>query len=465
MNRLEQIILKNLIHNEEFTRKVLPFIKADYFSDQTEKLVFKEVFEFVNKYKNLPTHEALVINITERTNLTEPQVKDSIELLKDIEVSKEDKVELQWLTEQTEKFCQDKALYNAIMESVSILDENNAKKTKGEIPQLLADALGVSFDSNVGHDYMQDFEERYDFYHRVETRVRFDLDIFNKITKGGLPIKTLNIALAGTGVGKSLFMCHCAASCISQGHNVLYITMEMAEEKIAERIDANLLNVDLNELQSITRSDYERKFEALKSKTHGKLIIKEYPTASASALHFRALLNELRLKKNFKPDIIFIDYLNICASARIKPGGNVNSYTYIKSIAEELRGLAVEFALPVVSATQTTRSGYSNSDPGLEDTSESFGLPATADFMFALVTNEELEGLNQILVKQLKNRYSDPNFYKRFVVGVDRPKMRLYDAEQSAQAELIDSGQDDPPINTFGNRDRNLNSKFDGIKV
>ncbi len=466
MNRLEQIILKNLIHNEEFTRKVLPFIKADYFSDQTEKLVFKEVFEFVNKYKNLPTHESLVINITEKTNLTESQVRESLELLKDIDITKEEKVELQWLTEQTEKFCQDKAIYNAIMESVSILDEKNGKKTKGEIPQLLADALGVSFDSNVGHDYMQDFNERYDFYHRVETRVRFDLDIFNKITKGGLPIKTLNIALAGTGVGKSLFMCHVAAGCISQGHNVLYITLEMAEEKIAERIDANLLNVDLNELQSISRDDYERKFEALKSKTHGKLIIKEYPTASASALHFRALLNELRLKKNFKPDIIFIDYLNICSSARIKPGGNVNSYTYIKSIAEELRGLAVEFALPVVSATQTTRSGYSNSDPGLEDTSESFGLPATADFMFALVTNEELEGLNQILVKQLKNRYSDPNFYKRFVVGVDRPKMRLYDAEQSAQNEIIDSGQDDsPPLNTFGNRERNLGSKFDGIKV
>ena len=466
MNRLEQIILKNLIHNEEFTRKVLPFIKADYFSDQTEKLVFKEVFEFVNKYKNPPTHEALVINITEKSNLTEPQVKESIELLKEIEVTKDEKVELQWLTEQTEKFCQDKAIYNAIMESVSILDEKNSKKSKGEIPQLLADALGVSFDSNVGHDYMQDFNERYDFYHRVETRVRFDLDIFNKITKGGLPIKTLNIALAGTGVGKSLFMCHVAAGCISQGHNVLYITLEMAEEKIAERIDANLLNIDLNELQSVSRDDYERKFEALKSKTHGKLIIKEYPTASASALHFRALLNELRLKKNFKPDIIFIDYLNICSSARIKPGGNVNSYTYIKSIAEELRGLAVEFALPVVSATQTTRSGYSNSDPGLEDTSESFGLPATADFMFALVTNEELEGLNQILVKQLKNRYSDPNFFKRFVVGVDRPKMRLYDAEQSAQNEIIDSGQDDsPPLNTFGNRERNLGSKFDGIKV
>ena len=467
MNRLEQIILKNLIHNEEYTRKVLPFIKGEYFSDQTEKLVFKEVYDFVNKYKNLPTHESLVINITEKTNLTEPQVKESIDLLRDIEQTKDDKVELQWLTEQTEKFCQDKAIYNAIMESVSILDDKNGKKAKGEIPQLLADALGVSFDSNVGHDYMQDFEERYDFYHRVETRVRFDLDIFNKITKGGLPIKTLNIALAGTGVGKSLFMCHVAASCISQGHNVLYITLEMAEEKIAERIDANLLNIDLNELQTISRSDYERKFDVLKSKTQGKLIIKEYPTASASALHFRALLNELRLKKNFKPNIIFIDYLNICSSARIKPGGNVNSYTYIKSIAEELRGLAVEFALPVVSATQTTRSGFSNSDPGLEDTSESFGLPATADFMFALVSNEELEGLNQILVKQLKNRYSDPNYYKRFVVGIDRTKMRLYDAEQTAQEGLADAGQDNdtPPLNTFGGRERNLNAKFDGIKV
>ena len=466
MNRLEQIILKNLIYNEEYTRKVLPFIKSEYFSDATEKLVFKEVFDFVNKYKNLPTHEALVINFTEKNNLTEPQVKDSIELLKEISQTKEEKVELQWLTEQTEKFCQDKAIYNAIMESVSILDEKDSKKSKGEIPQLLADALGVSFDSNVGHDYMQDFENRYDFYHKVESRIRFDLDIFNKITKGGLPTKTLNIALAGTGVGKSLFMCHVAAGCLSQGHNVLYITMEMAEERIAERIDANLLNIDLNELQSITRDDYSRKFESLKSKTHGKLIIKEYPTASASTLHFRALLNELHLKKNFRPDIIFIDYLNICASSRIKPGGNVNSYTYIKSIAEELRGLAVEFALPVVSATQTTRSGFSNSDPGLEDTSESFGLPATADFMFALVTNEELEGLNQILVKQLKNRYSDPNFFKRFVVGVDRAKMRLYDAEQSAQEGLADAGQDDtPPINTFGNRERSMSSKFEGLKV
>jgi replicative DNA helicase len=466
MNRLELSILKNLIYNEEYTRKVLPFIKPNYFSDINERNVFQEVYDFVTKYKNLPTYEALVINFNEKTNVTDQQVKESIELLKALDENKNEKVELQWLIEHTEKFCQDKAIYNAIMESVSILDEKTAKKSKGEIPRLLANALGVSFDSNVGHDYMQDFSERFDFYHRIETRVRFDLDLFNKITKGGLPIKTLNIALAGTGVGKSLFMCHMAASCISQGHNVLYITLEMAEERIAERIDANLLNIDLNELQTISRFDYERKFDVLKSKTQGKLIIKEYPTASASVLHFRALLNELRLKKNFKPNIIFIDYINICSSARIKPGGNVNSYTYIKSIAEELRGLAVEFALPVVSATQTTRSGFSNSDPGLEDTSESFGLPATADFMFALVTNEELEGLNQILVKQLKNRYSDPNYYKRFVVGVDRPKMRLYDAEQSAQDEIIDAGQDDtPPLNTFGNRERILGSKFDGIKV
>jgi replicative DNA helicase len=455
------------VYNEAFTRKVLPFIKAEYFSDPAEKLVFKEVFEFVNKYKNLPTHEALVINITEKRNLTEPQVRDSVELLKEITQEKDDVPEMAWLTEQTEKFCQDKAIYNAIMESVGILDDKDGKKAKGEIPQLLADALGVSFDSNVGHDYTQDFESRYDFYHKVESRIRFDIDILNKITKGGLPTKTLNIALAGTGVGKSLFMCHVAAGCLSQGHNVLYITMEMAEERIAERIDANLLNIDLNELHTISKDDYERKFESLKSKTHGKLIIKEYPTASASTLHFRALLNELHLKKNFKPQIIFIDYLNICASARIKPGGNVNSYTYIKSIAEELRGLAVEFALPVVSATQTTRSGFSNSDPGLEDTSESFGLPATADFMFALVTNEELEGLNQILIKQLKNRYSDPNYYKRFVVGIDRAKMRLYDAEQSAQDEIIDKGHDDDtqPLNTFGNRERKLNNKFGDLKV
>jgi replicative DNA helicase len=467
MTRLEQTILKNLIYNEAFTRKVIPFIRSDYFSDDAERIVFKEVFDFTNKYKNLPSHEALVINLTESKSLTEPQVKSAIELLNSIKETKDETVELAWITEQTEKFCQDKAIYNAIMESVHILDDKQSKRSKGEIPKLLSDALGVSFDSNVGHDYMQDFDDRYDFYHRVESRVRFDLDIFNKITKGGLPVKTLNIALAGTGVGKSLFMCHMAGSCLSQGHNVLYITMEMAEEKIAERIDANLLNVDFNELHTMSKNDYERKFESLKVKTHGKLIIKEYPTASASALHFRALLNELALKKSFKPDIIFIDYLNICASARIKPGGNVNSYTYIKSIAEELRGLAVENNLPIVSATQTTRSGFTNSDPGLEDTSESFGLPATADFMFALITNEELESLNQILVKQLKNRYSDPNAFKRFVVGVDRSKMRLYDVEESAQQGITDSGQDEDngPINTFGNRENKFNRDFGGLKV
>jgi replicative DNA helicase len=468
MNRLEQTILKNLIYNEEYTRKVLPFIQSDYFSDNTEKVVFKEIFEFVNKYKNLPTHEALVINFTESKTLTEPQVRSSIELLNEFKQNKDETVDLSWLTENTEKFCQDKAIYNAIMESVQILDDKAEKKSKGEIPKLLSDALGVSFDSNIGHDYINDFDSRYEFYHRVESRIRFDLDIFNKITKGGLPTKTLNIALAGTGVGKSLFMCHVAAGCLSQGHNVLYITLEMAEEKIAERIDANLLNIDINELQTISKPDYERKFEALKSKTQGKLIIKEYPTAAASTLHFRALLSELALKKNFRPDIIFVDYLNICASARIRAGGNVNSYTYVKAIAEELRGLAVEFNLPVVSATQTTRSGFTNSDPGLEDTSESFGLPATADFMFALVTNEDLEALNQILVKQLKNRYSDPSYFKRFVVGIDKPKMRLYDTEQSAQDDILDSGQEnipDKPLNTFGNRESKFNRNFSGLKV
>lgn len=465
MNRLEQTILKNLIYNEEYSRKVLPFIRPDYFSDNIEKTVFKEVFDFTNHYKNPPTHEALVINFTEKKDVSDEVVKGAIELLNELNQAKEEPTETPWLIDQTEKFCQDKAIYNAIMESVGILDNKAHKKSKGEIPQLLSDALGVSFDNTVGHDYINDSDARYEAYHKVESRIRFDLDLFNKITKGGLPIKTLNIALAGTGVGKSLFMCHVASGCLSQGHNVLYITMEMAEEKIAERIDANLLNIDLNELHTLSKEDYERKFSALKSKTHGKLIIKEYPTASASVLHFRALLNDLAIKKNFKPDIIFIDYLNICCSARIKPGANVNSYSYIKSIAEELRGLAVENALPIVSATQTTRSGYSSSDPGLEDTSESFGLPATADFMFALVSNEELEALGQILVKQLKNRYGDPNDYKRFVLGIDRAKMRLYDAEPSAQADIVDAGQDDKPLNTFGNRESKFKKNFEGMKV
>ena len=455
--RLEQTILKNLVYNEEFTRKVLPFIEADYFSESIERKVFVEIHDFVNQYEKLPTHEVLVINFTEKKELTEDEVSKTIELLQEIKKSKDEEVELNWLIDQTEKFCQDKAIYNAIMNSVSILDDKNTKKSKGEIPKLLSDALGVSFDSHIGHDYINDYNERYDFYHKVENRVSFDIDILNKITKGGLPIKTLNVIMAGTGVGKSLFMCHMASSCISQGDNVLYITMEMAEEKIAERIDANLLNISLNDLRSVSKDDYESKFNVLKAKTQGQLIIKEYPTAAASTLHFRALLSELALKKQFRPDIIFVDYLNICTSSRIKPGNNINSYTFIKAIAEELRGLAVEYELPIVSATQTTRSGFTNSDPGLEDVSESFGLPATADFMFSIVSNEELEQLNQILVKQQKNRYADPTYFRKFIVGVDRAKMKLYDVEQSGQDGILDSGQDDP--------DDKPDDKFDNWKI
>jgi len=457
MMRLEQTILKNLVYNEEFTRKVLPFIEADYFSESIERKVFVEIHDFVNQYEKLPTHEVLVINFTEKKELTEDEVSKTIELLQEIKKSKDEEVELNWLIDQTEKFCQDKAIYNAIMNSVSILDDKNTKKSKGEIPKLLSDALGVSFDSHIGHDYINDYNERYDFYHKVENRVSFDIDILNKITKGGLPIKTLNVIMAGTGVGKSLFMCHMASSCISQGDNVLYITMEMAEEKIAERIDANLLNISLNDLRSVSKDDYESKFNVLKAKTQGQLIIKEYPTAAASTLHFRALLSELALKKQFRPDIIFVDYLNICTSSRIKPGNNINSYTFIKAIAEELRGLAVEYELPIVSATQTTRSGFTNSDPGLEDVSESFGLPATADFMFSIVSNEELEQLNQILVKQQKNRYADPTYFRKFIVGVDRAKMKLYDVEQSGQDGILDSGQDDP--------DDKPDDKFDNWKI
>jgi len=466
MKRLETTILKNLIFNEDFARKIIPFLKAEYFSDITDKILFNEINEHINQFKHLPTYESLVINFTESRQLTEDQVRESVDLVRQINADKDDPTDIDWLTKQTEKFCQDKAIYNAIMKSVKILDDKENKDGKGAIPKMLSDALGVSFDNSVGHDYIDDSDNRFEFYHRHETKIPFDLDLFNKITKGGLPKKTLNIALAGTGVGKSLFMCHVAGSCLSQGLNVLYITMEMAEERIAERIDANLLNIDIADLNSISKQDYDRKFSALKVNTHGKLIIKEYPTAAASALHFRALLNELQLKKSFKPDIIFIDYLNICASARIKPGANVNSYSYIKAIAEELRGLAVEFEVPIVSATQTTRSGFTSSDPGLEDTSESFGLPATADFMFALISTEELQQLNQILIKQLKNRYNDPNYFKRFVVGIDRAKMKLYDVEQSAQEDLTDSGQvDDKPLNTFGERERRSNDKFGGFKV
>ncbi len=459
--KLEQAILTSLIYNEDYLRKVLPFIKPEYFSDRTERTLFNEITSFTETYNNPPEIAALSIAVKEKTNLTDDEVQKCEDYLSEIEKDNNPKTEIQWLVDKTEKFCQEKAIYNAVLGSISILDGKDKTNDKGAIPKILSDALAISFDTTVGHDYLQDSDERYEFYHRKEERIPFDLDIFNKITKGGLPAKTLNIALAGTGVGKSLFMCHMAAGAMVQGKNVLYITLEMAEEKIAERIDANLLNVTLDDLMELPKDLYDKKVERVKSKTTGKLIIKEYPTASASTIHFRTLLNELNLKKSFIPDIIFVDYLNICCSARIRAGSNINSYTYVKSIAEELRGLAVEYNLPIVSATQTTRSGFTSSDPGLEDTSESFGLPATADLMFALITSEDLEALGQIMVKQLKNRYNDPSYYKRFTVGVDRSKMKLYDIDQSGQMNIIDSGHDDKPLNTFGNRDK----KFEGFKV
>lgn len=463
--KLEQTILKNLIYNEEYLRKVLPFLKSEYFSDLTERTLFNEITSFTESYNNTPTVEALEISIREKRNLTAEEVQRCEDYLKEIVSHKDEKSEVQWLVDKSENFCQEKAIYNAVLGSISILDGKDKSHDKGQIPKILSDALAISFDSSVGHDYLNDSDSRYDFYHRKEERIPFDLDLFNKITKGGLPNKTLNIALAGTGVGKSLFMCHVAAGCMVQGKNVLYITMEMSEEKIAERIDANLLNVTVDDLMTLPKDMYDKKVAKVKDKTTGKLIIKEYPTASASSIHFRTLLNELNLKRSFIPDIIFIDYLNICCSSRIKSGSNINSYTYVKAIAEELRGLAVEYNVPIVSATQTTRSGYTSSDPGLEDTSESFGLPATADFMFALISSEELEELGQIMVKQLKNRYNDPTYYKRFTVGIDRSKMRLFDIEQSAQSGLADSGHNDKPLNTFGTREEKPKKSFDGFKV
>ena len=440
MERLEHTILRNLVYNEDYSRKVIPFIQPEYFEQRSERVVFEEIVQFIVKYNSAITKEALGIEIENRTDLTETDVKDIREVC---ETLNDSVVEKQWLLDTTEKWCRDRAIYLALMESIHIADGNDGKKNRDAIPSILSDALAVSFDNNIGHDYLQNYEERYEFYHRKEDKIEFDLEYFNKITKGGLPNKTLNIALAGTGVGKSLFMCHVASSALLQGRNVLYITLEMAEERIAERIDANLLNVPIQQLVDLPRSTFENKVTGLSKKTQGTLIIKEYPTASAHSGHFKALLNELALKKSFRPDIIFIDYLNICASSRHKANSSVNSYSYIKSIAEELRGLAVEFNVPIVSATQTTRSGYGNSDVELTDTSESFGLPATADLMFALISTEELEGLGQILVKQLKNRYNDPTVFKRFVVGIDRAKMRLYDVEQSAQKDILDSGQEE----------------------
>ena len=434
-NRIELVVLKHLLNEEDYARRTLPYLKSEYFSELNERVIYQEIDKYLSQYNALPTKEALLIELDNNTKVSDENFSLCSQIVS--ELNPDVNTDKEWLIEKTEKFCQEKAIYNAIMESISIID-GKEKRDAGTIPELLSDALSVSFDPSIGHDFIDDSDNRWDFYHRVEERVPFDLDYLNKITKGGVPKKSLNIILAGTGVGKSLAMCHMASANLLDGKNVLYVTMEMAEEKIAERIDANLLNVSLEDLVNLPKQMYDKKLDRVKGKTSGKLIVKEYPTASAHVGHFRHLLNELRLKRQFIPDIIYVDYLNICMSHRIRTGSNVNSYTLVKSIAEELRGLAVEKNVPIISATQTTRSGYTSSDVGLEDTSESFGLPATADFMVALISTEELEDLNQIMVKQLKNRYNDPTIHKRFVVGVDRAKMRLYDVEQSAQDDVLD---------------------------
>jgi replicative DNA helicase len=434
--RIEITILRNLVFNEDFTRKALPFIKSHYFNKKEEQFLFEQINKFVTDYKNLPTKEAISIELNQRKDINEEQLKSVKEVLSNLT---HEEVEQQWLLDTTEKFCKDRAVHNAVLDGIKILDNKDKKRTPEAIPHILSEALAVSFDNHIGHDYLGDAEDRFTWYHTKEKRYKFDLSFFNKITKGGVPSKTLNVALAGTGVGKSLFMCHAASAFLTQGLNVLYITLEMAEERIAERIDANLFDVTIDDLHTMPKQLYDNKLSKLQNKTTGQLIIKEYPTASAHSGHFRSLLNELALKKSFRPQVIFIDYLNICASSRFK-GGNISSYFYIKAIAEELRGLAVEFDVPIFSATQTTRTGYVSTDIGLEDTSESFGLPATADFMFALMSNEELEALGQMKVKQLKNRYNDPAMNRSFIIGVDRPKMRLYDVENNAQ-NIVDSNQ------------------------
>ena len=457
MDKVEILILRNLLYNEEYLRKVIPFIKADYFEDPHQKIVFEEVKNFVDQYNELSTKEVLCIEVEKRQDINDTSFQ---EITKMISYLEDVPTDFDWLVDTTEKWCRDRAIYLALMESIALADGKDSEKDRGAIPSILSDALAVSFDNHIGHDYLTDYEERYESYHRKEDKIEFDLEYFNKITKGGLPNKTLNIALAGTGVGKSLFMCHMASSALLGGKNVLYITLEMAEEKIAERIDANLLNVPIQEIGELPKQMFESKVTNLAQKTQGTLIIKEYPTASAHSGHFRALLNELALKKSFRPDIIFIDYLNICASSRYRAGSNVNSYTTIKSIAEELRGLACEANVPIVSATQTTRSGYGSSDVELTDTSESFGLPATADLMFALISTDELEELGQIMVKQLKNRYNDLSIFKRFVVGIDRAKMRLYDCEQSAQDDILDKGKEEE----YTYEDEKPKKSFEGFK-
>ncbi len=457
MDKIEFLILRNLLNNEDYVRKVIPFIKSEYFEDYNQKIVFEEILNFVSEYNQLATKEVLCIEVEKRTDINEQSFKEIVQLISCLE---DVPVESGWLIDTTEKWCRDRAIYLALMESIHIADGKDEKKNRDSIPSILSDALAVSFDNHVGHDYLQDYEQRYESYHKKEDKIEFDLEYFNKITKGGLPNKTLNIALAGTGVGKSLFMCHVASSVLLQGRNVLYITLEMAEERIAERIDANLLNVPIQDIVDLPKQMFENKVTNLAKKTQGTLIIKEYPTASAHSGHFKSLLNELALKKSFHPDIIFIDYLNICASSRYKGNSNINSYTFVKAIAEELRGLAVEFNVPIVSATQTTRSGYGSSDVELTDTSESFGLPATADLMFALISTEDLEGLGQILVKQLKNRYNDPTIHKRFVIGIDRAKMRLYDCEQSAQNDILDNRKDEE----YDYEEKKPKKTFEGFK-
>ena len=435
---IERTALTQLVTNEQYARKVLPFMKGDYFSDKTERTVFEEITKFVDKYNKIPTQTSLEIEVSGRKDLNEEEFKKVVAVIKTLESTD---VDFDWLVNTTEQFCKDKAVYNAIVEGISIIDGKDKHRGPDAIPNILTDALAVGFDNRVGHDYLVDADDRFDFYHTVEEKIPFDLEFFNRITKGGLPPKTLNIALAGTGVGKSLFMCHMAANCLSMGKNVLYITLEMAEERIAERIDANLMNISMEDLHDLPKSMYDNKIAKIIKSTSGKLIVKEYPTASAHTGHFRGLIKELAIKKSLKPDIVFVDYLNICASTRYKGQSNVNSYMYIKAIAEELRGLAVEINVPIMSATQTTRSGFTNSDIGLEDTSESFGLPATADLMFALISNEELDELNQIAVKQLKNRYNDLTVNKRFVIGIDRAKMQLFDIKLEEQDDLVDTNQ------------------------
>jgi replicative DNA helicase len=455
---MERVILQNLLYNEEYSRRVAPFLRTEYFHNPVERMVFASTQEFIIKYNALPTKEAIVIELGKNNKINEIQFKELGTLIEDL--NSDEIPELSWLINETESFCKDKAVYNAIMESIHIIDDKSDTKTPNAIPEILSDALAVSFDTHIGHDYIEDAEDRYDFYHRIEKKVPFDLEYFNTITGGGTPQKTLNIVMAGTGVGKSLFLCHHAANCLTQNQNVLYITCEMAEERIAERIDANLFDMTIDDVQDLTRGIYAKKVESLKNKIKGKLIVKEYPTATANVNHFRALLDELWMKKKFKPDIIFVDYLNICASARLKNGSNVNSYTYIKAIAEELRGMAVERTVPIFSATQVNRHGFNNSDLGLEDTSESFGLPATADFMIALISTEELEALNQIMVKQLKNRYNDVASNKKFILGINRGKMKLYDVEKNAQVGIIQANQTKDTKAGSGNDGRNFDEKF-----